>query len=256
MNTTIRSILSNRKVVALSAAAVGFVTGGVVGTLVTRRLFVNAMIDELDNEEHDRKMERLQRRMDPNFVVWDKIKGPDVVAVDKWDQAVIAGTDPELERLLDEEEAEAEARRRREAARHNTFDTPNDDWDYEGEYISRSTKEIYIIHRDEYVRDEMGYHQSTIEFYTQDGVMTDALQHPIYNYTDFVGHEALDQFGHGSGDANVVYVRNEREKAEFEVLQNESSYELEVLGMSVEGEYSEDDLKHSKYPTHRFPIRE
>jgi len=246
--------MTNTKVVAISAAAIGLVTGGVVGSLVTRRLFINAMIDELDNQEHDAKMERLQRRFDPNFMVLDKMKGPDVVAVDKWDRAVIAGTDPEFERLLDEEQTELEARR--ESARHHTFDTPNEDWDYEGEQNARSTKEIYIIHRDEFVRDEMGYHQSTIEFFTKDAVMTDELQHPIYNYTDFVGHEALDQFGHGSGDANVVYVRNEREKAEFEVLRNESSYEIEVLGLEVEGEYTEQDLRHSRYSTQRFPIRE
>lgn len=257
MNTAIRSFMTNRKVMALSAAAIGFVTGGLVGTIVTRRLFINAMIDEIDNREHDAKMERLQRRFDPNFMVLDKKDGPTEEQYNEGRSMSIiqgAGKDPELERLLDEEAADFA--QRREAARHHTFDTPTDDWDYEVERNIRSSKVIYVIHRDEYIQDEMGFDQSTIEFYTQDGVMTDALQHPIYNYTDFVGHEALDQFGHGSGDNDVVYVRNEQEKAEFEVLLNHGSYEQEVLGIEVEAQYQEQDIKHSKFPNYRFPIRE
>jgi hypothetical protein len=207
-----------------------------------------------DEMRDDSQIRRLARRMDTNFMPFDN---PKVLRDIKLDSIQLVPVEPgapnEVHLFPDMTE---EAQERREAARHHTFDTPNDDWDYEGELNARSKKEIYIIHRDEYVRDEMGYHQSTIEFFTQDAVMTDALQHPIYNYSDFVGSEALDQFGHGSGDANVVYVRNEREKAEFEVLRNEGSYEIEVLGLEVEGEYSDQDIKHSKHPTYRFPIRE
>jgi hypothetical protein len=266
MNTTIRSFMTNRKVVALSAGAIGFVTGGVVGILVTKRMIQNAMYEMLDDVEHDMKMQKLQRRFDSNFQVFDKVfdkattSAPTepTISTEQFNEErslrIIQGEgkDPELERLLDEEEAQI----RREAARHHTFDTPTDDWDYEAEKNIRSDKEIYVIHRDEYVADEMGYHQSTIEFYVQDAVMVDVLEHPIYNYTDFVGHEALDQFGHGSGDNDVVYVRNEREKAEFEVLRNSGSYEREVLGLETEEEYREQDLKHSRYPQYKFPIRE
>jgi hypothetical protein len=268
MNTQIRSFMTNRKVVALSAAAIGFVTGGVVGTLVTRRLFQNAMLEMLDDMKHDMKMEKLQRRFDSNFQVFDKVfdkaststPTEPTISTEKFNEErslrIIQGEGKDVELEAQAWAEQAEAMSRIEAARHHTFDTPTDDWDYEAEKNIRSDKEIYVIHRDEYVNDEMGYHQSTIEYYTEDGVMTDALQHPIYNYTDFVGHEALDQFGHGSGDNDVVYVRNEREKAEFEVLRNSGSYEREVLGMEAEEEYRDQDLRHSRYPQYKFPIRE
>lgn len=261
MNTALQSVLSNRKVVALSGAAIGFVAGGVAGILITRRLIFNALMEELDNTAHDAKMERLQRRFDPNFTDFSK---PREIREAKLHSLNLTPVEPGafnevhiVGKTFEEAQAEAdEINARVEAARHHTFDTPTDDWNYETELNVRSTKEIYVIHRDEYVRDEMGYHQSTIEFYTQDAVMTDALQHPIYNYTDFVGDEALDMFGHGSGDADVVYVRNDREKAEFEVLRNHGSYEREVLGLETEEEYREQDLKHSRYPNYKFPIRE
>lgn len=266
MNTTIRSFVTNRRVVALSAAALGFVTGGVVGVLVTKRVYLNALIEELDDRKHDRQMDILRDRMNrtdftkaehKHFSPEAKHPDPRMTHEELNEERSLRiiqgeGKDPELERLLDEEEAQI----RREKARHHTFDTPTDDWDYEKELNTRESKEVYVIHRDEYIEDAMGYHQSTIEFYVQDAVMTDALQHPIYNYTDFVGHEALDMFGHGSGDNDVVYVRNDREKAEFEVLRNSGSYEVEVLGFEVEDQYAQEDLKHSRFPNYRFPIRE
>jgi hypothetical protein len=55
-------------------------------------------------------------------------------------------------------------------------------------------------------------------------------------------------FGHGSGDPNVVYIRNEKLQAEYEVLRDPGSYEIEVLGGHVEREMQEVDLKHSRQP--------
>lgn len=263
MNTAIKSFMTNRKVVALSAAAAGFVVGGVVGIVVTRRAMIDQFLDQIDTWEHDSKMQKLQERFnridytkpeDKHFTAQPDPRMTHEQFNEERSLRIIngEGKDPELERLLDEEEAQI----RRDKARHHTFDTPTDDWDYEAERNTRESKEVYVIHRDEYIEDAMGYHQSTIEFYVKDAVMTDALQHPIYNYTDFVGHEALDMFGHGSGDNDVVYVRNDREKAEFEVLRNSGSYEQEVLGIEAEEEYAQEDIKHSRYPRYKFPIRE
>lgn len=264
MNTAIRSFVTNRKVVALSAVAFGFVAGGVVGTLVTRRAMIDRFLNQIDDWEHDQKMSRLRDRMnrtdftkpeDKHFTKPDPRMTQEEFNEER-SLRIITGEDKDFELEQHVLNEIAEAQERREAARHHTFDTPTDDWDYEKELNTREAKEVYVIHRDEYIEDAMGYHQSTIEFYVQDAVMTDALQHPIYNYTDFVGHEALDMFGHGSGDNDVVYVRNDREKSEFEVLRNSGSYEQEVLGIEAEEEYAQEDIKHSRYPRYKFPIRE
>lgn len=268
MNTAIKSFVTNRKVVALSTAALGFVVGGVVGTFITRRMMIDSFLDQIDTWEHDSKMKKLQDRFNrvdftkPEHKHWSpEAKQPDPrMTHEQFNEErslrIINGEGKDAEAIEQAEREMREAIERRAAARHHTFDTPTDDWDYEKELTTRENKEVYVIHRDEYIEDAMGYHQSTIEFYVQDAVMTDALQHPIHNYTDFVGHEALDMFGHGSGDNDVVYVRNDREKSEFEVLRNSGSYEVEVLGLEVEDQYAQEDLKHSKFPSYRFPIRE
>ena len=54
------------------------------------------------------------------------------------------------------------------------------------------------------------------------------------------------RFGHGSNDPNVVYIRNDRLKAEYEVLLNSGSYQEEILGQKFEKE-AKDELKHSTY---------
>ena len=263
MNT---KLIPNKLLVGISTGVIGLATGVVLGKFLSDRRWKGSVNHMLDDLQADMKLQKLGRRMDPNFVVWDKQPktddGGDPLVVDheqfneERSLQVLRGNELVDELKQHHLAEQAEAQERREAARHHTFDTPTDDWDYEAERNIRSTKEIYVIHRDEYAGNEFGYHQSTIEYYAEDGVMVDVLEHPIYNYTDFVGPEALDQFGHGSGASDVVFVRNEKEKAEFEVLLNKGSYEKEVLGLETEEEYREQDLRHSKYPIYKFPIRE
>lgn len=122
---------------------------------------------------------------------------------------------------------------------------PDDDWNYEAELSTRGPKEPYVIHRDEFFADEMGYTQSTVTYYSGDDILTDELDVPIYGHTAMVGEL---KFGHGSGDPNVVYIRSELLEHEYEVLQNFGRYEVEVLGHEIDEHYREDDLKHSAVP--------
>lgn len=132
----------------------------------------------------------------------------------------------------------------------NIFDQPQDvDWDFEAERNTRATKSIYIIHREEFFADEMGYKQGQLSWYAGDGVLADELSHPIYNHGDIVG-DCL-QFGHGSNDPNVVYIRNDTQRMEYEVCLDLGRYDVEVLGADVEDVYQEQDLKHSAL--RRFP---
>lgn len=124
----------------------------------------------------------------------------------------------------------------------NVFTIEDETWDYEAERSTREGKTFYVIHHDEYVNDEMGFHQATLTYYAGDDILVDEADAPMYNF-----REQMDtfEFGKGSGDPNVVYVRNERESAEFEILLHLGRYEVEVLGLDIEEELSKDDLKHS-----------
>lgn len=130
----------------------------------------------------------------------------------------------------------------------NIFDNGDDDeWDYELERQNRRGEEPYILHKDEFDAEEFDFDQVTVTWYETDEILTDDKDVPIYNPHTVVGEL---RFGHGSGDNNVLYVRNERLKAEYEVLREPGSYEVIVLGgtSDIEDEFEKSDLRHSKQP--------
>lgn len=132
----------------------------------------------------------------------------------------------------------------------NIFDNvvPSDDWDYELEMQNRSKDAPYVIHQDEFIADEMGYRQETVTYYVGDDIMADAMDTPIYNYAGLMGEL---KFGHGTNDKNVVYIRNEAIRMEWEVLRHQGSFTVEVLGFELEREAEEMEIKHSSVPKFR-----
>lgn len=126
-----------------------------------------------------------------------------------------------------------------EEVRVNVFMAESDDsWDYETELQQRDGSEPYIIHADEYINDEMGYKQDTVTYYEADDIMADISDTPIYNWRTIFGPL---EWGHGSKDKNVVYIRNENMRKEWEVLRHHGSFETEVAGM----DYAKAELRHS-----------
>lgn len=116
------------------------------------------------------------------------------------------------------------------------------EWDQETEVSQRDPEAPYVIHRNEYFNDDMGYQShATLTYYQGDDVLCDEHDTPIYNVHKIVGHL---KFGHGSNDPSIVYIRNETLKAEYEVLLDPGMFQVEVLGEEV-GDNLNDDLKHS-----------
>jgi hypothetical protein len=124
--------------------------------------------------------------------------------------------------------------------RVNVFTIDDGSWDYEAELSTRNDVEPYVIHIDEFKDDEMGFHQETVTYYSGDQMMGDSRDKPIYGYHKIMGEL---KFGHGSGDKNVVYIRNEKMRMEWEVLLHTGKYAHEVEGFSVERD--DEELKHS-----------
>lgn len=125
----------------------------------------------------------------------------------------------------------------------NIFSTTIDEWDYDVEVAHRTQDAPYIIHRDEFFGEEEGYSQSTITWYAGDDILCDENDAPIYNPERIVGTLI---FGHGSNDPNVVYVRNDRLQAEYEVLRDDGHYVTEILGQHIDDEMAADDIKHAR----------
>jgi hypothetical protein len=106
-----------------------------------------------------------------------------------------------------------------------------DDFDYDAEIPLRSEDAPYIISRDEFNQGEKDYAQDTLTFYVLDDTLCDARDQVIPDSDGAVGDVNLQKFGHGSGDNNVVYVRNDRMETDFEVLKSKNSYAKDVLGL-------------------------
>jgi hypothetical protein len=80
------------------------------------------------------------------------------------------------------------------------------------------------------MESEPGYQQVTITFFEGDDVLSDERDQVIEDIEETVGVENLKQFGHGSKDPKIVYIRNDRLELDFEVVQSQNKYVEEVLG--------------------------
>lgn len=126
----------------------------------------------------------------------------------------------------------------------STFPDIEEDWDYEEEMKNRNPEYPYIIHRDEFDDDEHGWDKVTLTYYKGDNVLCDTDDTPIYNAEKIVG-ELI--FGKGSQDPNVVFIRNEKLQAEYEVLLDNGYYQVEVLGDEFMSNF-----ENQKTPLHKF----
>lgn len=116
----------------------------------------------------------------------------------------------------------------------NIFDSKvdgNGDFDQAEEYAKRERGEPYIITKDEFFENDLEFSQSTLEYYEVDDTLCDEQNHALNADEEMntVGSGNL-LFGRGSGDRLIVYIRNERLQAEYEVKLCNGSFAEEVLG--------------------------
>jgi hypothetical protein len=99
----------------------------------------------------------------------------------------------------------------------------------------------YIITEEEFLENAPEYDQTQLTFFSGDMQLADDNRNdPIPNHS-IVGADNLEHFGVGSGDPHLLYIRNEKLKADFEISLSNGYYAREVLGLDVE----EKELKHS-----------
>jgi len=140
-------------------------------------------------------------------------KARDIARENEQDPDVIAEADAAVERSNVFEKAKVE-----------------DEWDYEEEVRMRRPDYPYVIHVDE--QGELAeLDQLTWTYYEGDEILCNAGDEVVTDVERSVGLSNLDKFGHGSGDANVVYIRNVVLGLEIEILRSTGKYEEEVLGL-------------------------
>lgn len=141
----------------------------------------------------------------------------------------------------DEPEPEPAAEEPREPITRNVFRDAqvNDEWDWHKERTKRSPLAPYVIHREE--RDEQdAYDSVTYTYFEIDDVLCNERDE-VFDAQErerIVGEANLEKFGHGSGDASVVYIRNDHLEMDIEVCHSPNSYVEEVHGLEPEIRHS------------------
>lgn len=112
------------------------------------------------------------------------------------------------------------------------------EWDWLEERKRRSPDIPYVIHYDE--RHDMDYQEITLTYYDGDDVLCDERDTVMGKdeRDAIIGEANLNRFGHGSNDANIVYVRNDRLELIYEICRSPNHYAEEVHGFSHDSDYS------------------
>lgn len=240
MNSTVSSFLRSKWTVPVACSVVSFGVGAVAGYLFAKRQ-EKEIIDVLIEDTVQLTFTFEEEVETPKFVIDESVWTPAAEYTLVWTPVAEYTTvtqDDEGHITVIEEGGEE--------SMINVFASTDEDWDYELEAFNRDPEKPYIIHRDEFFADEMGWDsQSTVTWYVGDCVLVDSRDEPVMNPERIVGDL---KFGHGSGDPSVCYVRNERLQAEYEVLRDPGSYEMDVLGGHVESQMEREDFRHSRSP--------
>lgn len=252
MNEKIQQILKHPVAVPTITGVVSFAVGVGVSTIFWRREIKKTWAHKVQFEEVDPqlsinfdaamsdvkrdifdqdKAEKEEEEVKP------KIFRPAPVIIDADKLVTKDGEEVDVKDILDDPLDNDEL------VRKSIFAGTDSEWDLEKEIKNRTSEAPYILHKDEFYSDELGYHQSTLTYYAGDNIMVDQENTPIYNFDQLTGPL---NFGHGSGDPNVVYVRNDKNKAEYEIIYDQGHYAVEVLGMEMEDNERARDIRHSE----------
>jgi len=242
MNEKLSKILNDPRRVPISVGVVAFGVGIGLGYILGRRTKneVNVSPTLLNLDLNADKLAELKRRKETSVIPTEEIiEIPESVSIvgksfvaEKLEEIdpTTEDVDPTVEEIVDE------------VVRQSIF-ANGKEWTYAAEIKKRDPSEPYIIHRDEFYSEEKGYSQHTLTYYAGDNIMNnDEEESPMYNHDGITGPL---RFGHGSDDPNVVYIRNDKRKVEYEILYDPGLYSEEVLGLEIENNQRAKDIKHS-----------
>lgn len=243
----IKEFTANNPLAALaSAGVVGFVLGGTISHIYTKKKYLEDdwVYEAVGQIEEDIDLNQLtlfdQDDSTINFVSDDVVEEiREIVVNPKNNPADIVVEE------VEEIEEQMETPTPNVVSIFHSKDGSG--WDWDKETAKRSSKEVYQIHKDEFFAEESGYDQTTLTYYAGDDILVDEQEVPIYNHKAIVGNP---KFGHGSGDQNVAYVRNDKVKGEYEIIRDEGLYQIEVLGHQLESDFELQDRKRES--VHKF----
>jgi hypothetical protein len=93
----------------------------------------------------------------------------------------------------------------------------------------------FVLTEEEFMRGDMSWPQSTLTYYEIDNVLADEKDEEVTADTraKAIGN-CVNNFGEGSNDPSVVYVRSPALQHDYELIKSEGSFSKEVLGLGDE----------------------
>lgn len=129
----------------------------------------------------------------------------------------------------------------------------SEDEEEEEEVMLEDLPPIHLITADEFL-DATDYFTSydkiSLTYYDGDGVLTDDREEPVNDINKIIGDDATSSFGLDPTEPDVVYVRNNRIKTDFEIVRVMDAYTEAVLGIELD----EPVVKKAHTPTKKVGI--
>lgn len=255
MRDTIKKVLSQPFVVPAFVGVVSFAGGAVGGYFYAMKRTYKEVEEikdeyhqlEIDFQEDYANLEAEREELRKLKVAESKMRHPSVTPVGDPRQIKVGPVDGPVEYLEDDEPEEDDDWDEEPTVVH-IFQKEDDEWDYETELKNRAPDRPYILHRDEFFGDEMGYEEThggrvCMTWYEGDQVLCDSTDIPVYDVDGMVGEF---KFGHGSGDPNICYVRNEKLQLDIEILKDDGKYADVQKTKAMEHQIAQEELRHSR----------
>ena len=91
----------------------------------------------------------------------------------------------------------------------------------------KDSEEPYAITESQFVDEDEDYDKITVLYY-DNGVITDDSYDVMDDIDTVIGLNNLSCFGYGSSDKDVLYVRNDKLKIDYEILRQNADYKTDV----------------------------
>ncbi len=239
-------------VCGLASAAIGVSAGYVAASRILEKAFQERLEAEIQDakaffqdmystpvfEKHEAPEEELLERVRTSTQEHD---GPPVDLVGQA-LAAVATYDPAAE-----EEAREEEARHSPVVVNNIFQqaTPAGDEVLAALEADRDPSKPYIITREEFLADDPDHEQVPFTYWAGDDILVDDRQEyqPIEEIDQIAGEDNLLRFGYGSGDENVLYIRNEGIKMDLHITLSTGKYAEEVMAFNNDETHLEHSIK-------------
>lgn len=212
----------------------GAAVGAGVSYYVTRRVLEKKFEDELVAEMEKAK-EHYEKRQAAVIINSDKpFDTPAEAAQALLDYQPTPDPRPRVEDVV-KEIKESQRNVFEDQPEPDEYDQGNDsawaipDFVLEDEIAKRTPLLPYVITDEEFAEGFPRHEQFSLTYYEGDKVLVDSDDDPVDDIEGSVGRENLLRFGHGSNDSRIVYVRNEKRHADYEVVQHDGTF-AEVIG--------------------------